>query len=75
MFRYASRICSLVKRASMSTASSASRIFRQRLRFGVRKKFFASCWVMVDPPCTIRIRRRFAPRARRIPIMSMPKCE
>ena len=30
---------------------------------GVRKRFFASCWVMVDPPATMRPRFWFFPWA------------
>ena len=41
--------------------------FRDRLRFGVRKKFFANCWVNVLPPWTAAPARRLASIARAIP--------
>jgi hypothetical protein len=48
--QYSARIWSFENRRSISTASSASLIFRERLFWGVRNTARASCWVSVDAP-------------------------
>jgi hypothetical protein len=64
-----------VNRRSSTTASSASRSFRAIVFFGARKKFFASCWVIVEPPWTNRRCFRLATIARPIPMTSTPMWE
>ncbi|OGP78232.1 MAG: hypothetical protein A2Z26_00760 [Deltaproteobacteria bacterium RBG_16_66_15] len=75
MFRYISRICRFVYRSSRTIASSASRSFRPIVFFGERKKFFASCWVIVEPPWANRRSLRLASTARPIPRKSIPAWE
>jgi len=72
LFRYISRIVFFGYRSSSARASSASRSFRPIVFFGERKKFFASCWVIVDPPWANRHSRRFLMSARATPTASMP---
>lgn len=43
---------------------TASTALRARVRSRERKRFFASCWVSVLPPCTKDAARRFAQAAR-----------
>ncbi|MNN45173.1 hypothetical protein D3C81_1594930 [compost metagenome] len=53
MFTYSSRISSLVSSRSICRASRISLVLREKLRSLVRKKFFATCMVMVLPPVWI----------------------
>ena len=39
---------------SSQTASSTSCTLRSSVRSGDRNRFLASCWVSVEPPCTMR---------------------
>ena len=53
--------------------SRGSWIFRSKVRSGFRNRFFASCWVKVEPPWTTAPERRLVTIARAMPIGSMPK--
>ena len=50
----------------------ASSTLRASVRSGERKRFFASCWVRVLPPCTTAAARRFAQAARAMEIGEIP---
>ena len=52
----------------------ASSTLRARVRSDERKRFFASCWVRVLPPCTTAAARRFAQAARAMEIGESPWC-
>ena len=51
---------------------AASLTLRTSVRSGERKRFFASCWVRVLPPCTTAAARTFAHAARAIEIGEIP---
>ena len=70
VFRYSTRIFSFENFSFRRSASSISLILRFTSRFDVRMRFFTSCWVMVEPPCSIlpdvtlvRNARNTAPRS------------
>ena len=65
----------MVKRRSSASASTHSLNLRPKVLVLVRKMLRASCWVMVDPPCTQRPRCTLTVTARMIPIGSTPGCE
>ena len=50
-----------------------SSILRETVRSGVRNKFFASCWVSVEPPSRTPRAAMLTATARASPIGSMPK--
>ncbi len=60
---------------SSHTASISSCTLRRNVWSGVRNRFFASCWVMVEPPCTTRPARMLATMARTMPMGSKPGCQ
>ena len=43
---------SLLSFVSSRSASTSSLSFRSKLRSGVRRSAFTTCWVIVLPPCT-----------------------
>ena len=53
-------------RVSIRRATIASRIFRWIVRSDDRNDF-ATCWVIVDPPCATTPARRLALSARTMP--------
>ncbi len=64
--RYRSRISSFVISCSSRYASTASRTFVLRSRRSVSLiVFLTSCWVIVEPPCSISPASRFSTSARR----------
>ena len=67
------RIWSLLNLRSSHKASSSSWTLRLTVLAGVRNRFFAVCWVMVEPPWTMRPAARLAAMARPRPIISIPK--
>ena len=75
-FKYSVIICFLEKVRSKRRASIASFILREMLRSDVKKKFFATCCVMVDAPekfvLNPSIRAPLLTIARRIPWASIP---
>ena len=46
----------MLKCRSSQSVSSSSCTLRRKVRALVRNRFFATCWVMVEPPCTTRPR-------------------
>ena len=56
----------------MRRASRASRILRLKLRSLVRKKFLATCWVMVEAPWARLVFCTSTVMARRMPSGSTP---
>ena len=49
---------------SSQSVSISSCTLRRSVRALVRNRFLATCWVMVEPPCTSRRDRQIDPRAR-----------
>src|SRR5262245_60839669 len=62
------------KRDSKRKAKKASLILRCKERSEDRNRFLASCWLMVEPPCTTSLARAFSKSARAVPMKSTPKC-
>ena len=58
------------QRTSISTVNPASSPLRSHERAGQRKTFFATCWLIVEPPRS----RSLSAIAARIPSMSNPQC-
>ena len=56
----------------MRKESSASLILRSKLRSLVSRKFLATCWVMVEAPCTWRPPSISTSPARTMPSGSTP---
>jgi hypothetical protein len=54
VFRYRVRICSLVSSSSSCHARAASRIFRENVCSSESMRCFTYCWVIVEPPSSIR---------------------
>jgi hypothetical protein len=61
-------------RAPAAIAMTASSPLRNQLFDGERNRFFASCWVIVEPPATTRPFCAFFSRALAIPSQSKPEC-
>ncbi len=57
-FRYSSRIRALERSSSSQRVTTSSRSLRSGLLRVVKKRFLASCWVIVLPP---RAKRPFLP--------------
>ena len=72
VFRYISRISSLLHRASTNRARAASAAFRFTDWSEVSSRFFTSCWVMVLAPSTTSSFWMFTRVARMIPSGSTP---
>ena len=68
------KICSLVNVASSHSAARTSCTFRRSVRCGVRNRFLASCWVMVEPPWRMVPARKLAIAARAMAHRSPPPC-
>ena len=62
----------MVKCCSSQKVSISSCTLRLKVRALVRNRFFATCWVMVEPPCTTWPASRSVSAARPRPIRSMP---
>jgi hypothetical protein len=72
VFRYSTKIFSLENFSLSRSASSISLILRFTSRFDVRMRFFTSCCVMVEPPCSMRPEVRLVRNARNTAPRSMP---
>ena len=72
MLRYSSRIFFLENFSLRRSASSISFTLRLTVRLLVRMRFFTSCWVMVEPPCSIWPDVTFLRNARNTAPRSMP---
>ena len=72
MLRYSTRIFSFENFSFSRSASSISLILRLTSRLEVRRRFFTSCCVIVDPPCSIRPEVMLVRNARNTAPRSMP---
>jgi hypothetical protein len=72
--RYSARICRFEYRCSSRTASTASAAFSRNDRLFDCRSSFATCCVIVDPPCTTFSARTLCTIARAIAIGSTPGC-
>ncbi len=72
VLRYSMRIFSFENFSLRRSASSISLILRLTSRFDVRMRFFTSCWVIVEPPCSIFPDVMLVRNARNTPPRSMP---
>ncbi len=66
------RILSFENFSLRRSESSISLILRFTSRLGVRMRFFTSCWVMVEPPCSIFPDVTLVRKARNTAPRSMP---
>ena len=72
MLRYSSRIFSFENFSLRRSASSISLTLRFTSRAGDRMRFFTSCWVIVEPPCSISPDVTLVTNARNTAPRSMP---
>ena len=64
----------MLKCCSSHSVSSSSCTLRRKVRALVRNRFFATCCVRVEPPCTTWPAVRSVKAARAMPTGSMPGC-
>lgn len=65
---------SFSKVCSMRRASSISLILRVKVFSELKRKFRATCWVIVDAPCAFFPASALRPMARTMPSTSTPVC-